>query len=163
MLITNEPNSVIVVWKSMNFVNNIEMSGLMKKMVVIICFFLFSLNLFAPVSGGLIVEVAEPVNPFGKIINAIGMVETKLDTLAYNPEEQAVGFFQIRPIRLIDYNRRTGNRYSRKDLFDYHVSEKIFLYYASQIGPYNPEKIAKNWNGSGLKTRIYWSRVRKLL
>jgi len=163
LLITIEPISIIVVWKSMNFVKHIEMSELMKKMVVIICFFLLSLNLFAPVSGGIVVEVADPVNPFGKIIYAIGMVETKLDTLAYNPEEMAVGFFQIRPIRLVDYNKRTGSRYTRKDLYDYNISEKIFLYYASQIGPYNPEKIAKNWNGSGLKTKAYWKKVKQLL
>ncbi|HUX96426.1 MAG TPA: hypothetical protein VMV47_11910 [Bacteroidales bacterium] len=139
------------------------MSKLMNKMVVIICFSLFSLNLFAPVSGGLAVEFTEPVNPFGKLIYAIGMVETKLDTLAYNPEEDAVGYFQIRPIRLRDYNERTGNRYRLTDMYNYDIAEEVFLYYASQIGPYNFEKIAKNWNGSGKKTRIYWSKVRKLL
>jgi hypothetical protein len=147
----------------MNFVNKLEMSELMKKMVVVICFFQFSLNLFAPVSGGLVIEIAKPVNPFGKIIYAIGVVETKLDTLAYNPEEEAVGYFQIRPIRLKDYNVRTGSNYRKNDLYDYNTSEKIFLYYASLIGPYNPEKIAKNWNGSGKKTKIYWNKVRKLL
>lgn len=163
VLITFEPIVVIVVLESMNFVNNIEMSKLMKKMVVIICLSLFSLNLFAPVSGGLTVEITEPVNPFGKLIYAIGMVETKLDTLAFNPEEKAVGYFQIRPIRLRDYNERTGSNYKLKDMYDYDKAEKVFMYYASQIGPYNFEKIAKNWNGSGKKTRIYWNKVRKLL
>jgi hypothetical protein len=147
----------------MNFVKNIEIIGLMKKMVVIICLSLLSLNLFAPTANALIIEPANSVNPFGKLIYAVGMVETKLDTLAYNPEEEAVGYFQIRPIRLKDYNQRTGNRYKKKDLYDYYVSEKIFLYYASQIGPYNFEKIAKNWNGSGIKTKQYWKKVRKHL
>ena len=135
----------------------------MKRMVIIICFSVVSVNLFAPVSGGLVVEVTEPLNPFDKLIYAIGMVETKLDTLAYNPEEKATGFFQIRPIRLRDYNERTGSNYKLGDMYDYEKAEKVFLYYASQIGPYNFEKIAKNWNGSGRKTRIYWSKVRKLL
>jgi hypothetical protein len=135
----------------------------MKKMIVIICLSLLSLNLFAPTANALIIEPANSVNPFGKLIYAVGMVETKLDTLAYNPEEEAVGYFQIRPIRLKDYNQRTGNRYKKKDLYDYYVSEKIFLYYASQIGPYNFEKIAKNWNGSGIKTKQYWKKVRKHL
>jgi hypothetical protein len=147
----------------MNFVNNLIMSKMMKKMVGIICFTLFSLNLFAPVSGGMVIDKAEPVNPFKKLIYAIGTVETKHDTLAYNPEEKAVGYFQIRPIRLRDYNERTGSSYKMKDLYDYKVSEKIFLFYASQIGPYNPEKISKSWNGSGKKNRIYWNKVRKLL
>jgi hypothetical protein len=103
------------------------------------------------------------VNPFGKLIFAIGMVETKLDTLAYNPAEEAVGYFQIRPIRLLDYNMRTGSSYTMRDMYDYHIAEKIFLYYASRIGPYNNEKIAKNWNGSGKMTRVYWDKVRKHL
>lgn len=147
----------------MYFVNNIEMSELMKKMFVFICFFLFSLNLFAPVSGGLVVDVAKPVNPFGKIIHAIGMVETKHDTLAFNAEENAVGYFQIRPIRLRDYNKRTSSKYALKDMYDYNTAEKVFLYYASLIGPYNNEKIARNWNGSGKKTRLYWRKVQKHL
>ena len=50
-----------------------------------------------------------------------------------------------------------------KDLFDYKVSEKIFLYYAEMYGPYNFEKIAKRWNGSGPKTYYYWQRVKKHL
>jgi hypothetical protein len=49
------------------------------------------------------------------------------------------------------------------DLFNYDISEKIFLYYASLIGPYNFEKIAKNWNGSGPRTAYYWKRVKKYL
>jgi hypothetical protein len=147
----------------MTFVNKLEMSELMKKTVVIICFFLFSLNLFAPAGGALLIEPSEGINPFGKLIHAIGMVETKHDTLAYNREEKATGYFQIRPIRLKDYNKRTGNKYKMKDMYDYYISEKIFLYYASQIGPYNNEKIAKDWNGSGKKTRIYWNKVKRYL
>jgi hypothetical protein len=147
----------------MKFVNYIEMSELMKKMVVIICLSLFSLNVFAPTTNALVIEPATSVNPFGKLIFAIGMVETKLDTLAYNPEEEAVGYFQIRPIRLLDYNMRTGSNYTMRDMYDYHIAEKIFLYYASRIGPYNNEKIAKNWNGSGKMTRVYWNKVRKHL
>lgn len=163
MLITIEPIFIIVVWKSMNFVNNIKMSELMKRMVVIICFFLISLNILAPASRAMFIEASEGMNPFGKIINAIGMVETKHDTLAYNPAEGATGYFQIRPIRLKDYNVRTGSKYAMKDMYNYYIAEKIFLYYASQIGPYNNEKIARNWNGSGYKTRQYWRKVQKYL
>jgi hypothetical protein len=104
-----------------------------------------------------------PVEPYKQLALAIGLVETKCDTLAYNPVEKAVGIFQIRPIRLIDYNNRTGSRYSRKDLFNYDISEKIFLYYANQIGPYNLELIAKKWNGSGHLTTNYWHRIKKYL
>ena len=66
---------------------------------------------------------------YKQLVLAIGMVETKRDTLAYNPVEEAAGYFQIRPIRLLDYNNRTGSNYTMKDLFNYEISEKIFLYY----------------------------------
>jgi hypothetical protein len=48
-------------------------------------------------------------------------------------------------------------------MYDYDTSEKVFLYYASELGPYKFERIAKNWNGSGIKTIQYWRQVRKYL
>lgn len=103
------------------------------------------------------------VEPYKPLMDAIGFVETMNNTLAYNPLEQAAGVFQIRPIRLQDYNRRTGNNYTMKDLFDYEISEKIFLYFAEQIGPYDLEQIAKRWNGSGHMTNYYWKRIKHFL
>ena len=126
-------------------------------------FLSLSLKASAPVTKQLTIISTEPVEPYKNLIHAIGCVETMHDTLSYNPVEQAVGYFQIRPIRLQDYNRRTGNKYRLKDMYDYKISEKIFLYYADQIGPYNFEKIAKNWNGSGPRTAYYWKRVKKYL
>jgi hypothetical protein len=49
------------------------------------------------------------------------------------------------------------------DLFNYKISEKIFLYYAAEIGPYDFERIARAWNGSGESTNLYWEQVKKLL
>ncbi|HUX57507.1 MAG TPA: hypothetical protein VMV77_11065 [Bacteroidales bacterium] len=139
------------------------MSVYLKKIVIISFFLLFAFKAFAPSSGSMIIIDTAPIEPFKKLIHAIGMVETRFDTLAYNPIEEATGYFQIRPIRIIDYNKRTGSNYTTKDMYDYKTSEKIFLYYASQIGPYNFERIAKNWNGSGKKTIQYWKRVKKYL
>jgi hypothetical protein len=124
---------------------------------------LLSLRVMAPTREVITISIAEPIMPYTKIIHAIAMVETKGDTLAYNPVEQAVGVFQIRPIRLLDYNNRTGSHYKTKDLYSYKVSEKIFLYYAAMSGPYDYEKIARSWNGSGHKTYYYWQRVKKEL
>jgi len=121
------------------------------------------INVFAPSGESLVIVRTTPVEPYRSLIQAIGMVETQFDTLAFNPLEGAVGYFQIRPIRLEDYNDRTGHNYSMNDLFNYKISEKIFLYYASEIGPYNFEKIAKTWNGSGKSTIQYWEQVRRLL
>jgi hypothetical protein len=91
------------------------------------------------------------------------MVEGNCDTLAYNPAEKAVGYFQIRPIRLIDYNKRTGHKYRLKDMYDYKTSKEVFLFYADQIGYQDPQKIARSWNGSGWKTEIYWKKVKVYL
>jgi len=139
------------------------MSVYFKKIVLLTFLSLLALRVFAPSNGSLVVILTPPDEPFKRLIYAIGMVETKFDTLSYNPVEKAVGYFQIRPIRVLDYNQRTGSSYSTKDMFDYNISEKVFLYYASQIGPYNFERIAKKWNGSGNVTFEYWNQVKKFL
>lgn len=139
------------------------MKNIIKKLISITFLLTIALKVFAPTSESLIVIRPLPVDPYKSLIRAIGMVETQYDTLAYNPLEDAVGYFQIRPIRLVDYNNRTGSTYSMIDLFNYEISEKIFLYYATKIGPYNFERIAKNWNGSGQSTIQYWEQVKKFL
>jgi hypothetical protein len=125
--------------------------------------FSFTFRVAAPDRESLVIIYTSPVEPYKQLIYAIGMIETRCDTLAYNPIEQAVGYFQIRPIRLKDYNRRTGSKYKMKDLFNYEISEKIFLYYAEQIGPHDFEKISRKWNGSGPRTIHYWKKVKKYI
>jgi hypothetical protein len=124
---------------------------------------LFSLRVSAPSVSFITLFKPAPIEPYKQLVLAVGMVETRGDTLAYNPIERAAGYFQIRPIRLIDYNKRTRNTYSREDMFNYDISEKIFLYFADQIGPYNLEQIARKWNGSGHLTDIYWNRIKHYL
>jgi hypothetical protein len=139
------------------------MKNIFKKLVSSILFLNIGFKAFAPDNDSFVVVRAIPVEPFSTLIHAIGMVESQYDTLAYNPLEEAVGYFQIRPIRLEDYNTRTGSTYSMNDLFDYKISEKIFLYYAVAIGPHDFERIAKTWNGSGKSTLLYWEQVKKFL
>lgn len=139
------------------------MSSGIKRTIFLSLMFLIAYRVFAPVNRTLVITEGTPVQPFSKLIQAIGMVETKQDTFAYNPYEHAVGYFQIRPIRLLDYNSRTGHHYSMKDLYNYKISKKIFLYYASEIGPYRFEEIAKRWNGSGKQTALYWENVKSQL
>jgi hypothetical protein len=134
-----------------------------KKIGITLILLISSIQVFGPGKVSLVIEHHSPFNPYKQLIHAIGKVETGCDTTAYNPVEHAVGFFQIRPIRLKDYNKRTGSKYRMKDLYDYRVSEKIFLYYAELAGPFNKEKISKNWNGSGSRTVQYWKKVRKHL
>jgi hypothetical protein len=134
-----------------------------RRTIFISVFLLLCFTALAPDRKFLAVEASPPLEPYRKLMHAIALVETKGDTLAWNPIEQAAGIFQIRPIRLLDYNLRTGKNYRRKDLFSKKVSEEIFLYYATRIGPYDFERIARNWNGSGRKTTWYWNKVRKHL
>jgi hypothetical protein len=134
-----------------------------KKILFITILLVFVPHAFAPVPESFTILYSTPVNPYKELIYAIGMTETKCDTMAYNAIEEAVGFFQIRPIRVEDYNKRTGSKYKPEDMYDYETAEKVFLYYAGKIGPYNFEKIARNWNGSGIRTYYYWNRVKQYL
>ena len=142
---------------------NYVMTTYLKKIIFITFLSALTLKSFAPVNESLVIVNASSYNPFKPLISALGKVETNYDTLAYNPVEEAAGYFQIRPIRVEDYNQRTGSNYTLQDMFDYNTSEKVFLYYASQIGPYNFKKIAMRWNGSGPGTIIYWRKVNRYL
>jgi hypothetical protein len=130
------------------------------KIILAFLFFLITFRVSAPEAKVLTVFVSKPVYPYDRLVNAIIHVESKGDSLAYNLIEQAIGAFQIRPIRLRDYNNRTGNRYTHKDCFNLKVSKEIFLYYADIIGYPNYELIAREWNGSGRTTLDYWKKVR---
>jgi len=130
---------------------------------LLVLFVFCTANASAPGTNSMIITVHSPYNPFIPLMYATGMVETKGNTKAFNVYENAVGIFQIRQVRVDDYNRRTGSNYKLADMFDTSVSEKVFLFFASDLGPYHFEKIAKSWNGSGPKTEAYWRRIRSYL
>lgn len=117
----------------------------------------------APDSYSFIIYKPPAINPFEPLMRAIGIVETMGNGSAYNEFENAVGIFQIRQIRVDEYNRQTGNKFTLYDMFDYGNSRTVFLHFASQAGPYKLEKIAKSWNGSGPMTEFYWSRIKSML
>jgi len=148
----------------MHIIRHFAMKSNLRKLEII-CFVLlfFSVKVSAPTWESLTIVEFPPVEPYGRLEFAIGMIETNGDTMAYNPLEEAIGIFQIRPIRLIDYNRRTGSSYTRHDLYNFETSEKIFLYYADLAGPYKLEQIARNWNGSGKRTSFYWDRIKEYM
>jgi hypothetical protein len=136
----------------------------MKKIVL----YLFLTGLFTQVSAppppmALVLPITDPINPHIKLMYAVGIVETGNDTLAYNALEEATGWLQVRPIRLEDYNKRTGKNYSLKDCYSKKISIEIFLYYASKFEPYETEQCARAWNGSGEMTNDYWMRVKTQL
>jgi hypothetical protein len=131
---------------------------------IIAVFFLFlTSRVMAPSITIGCIQASEPVNPYDKLIRAVVQVESLGDTLAFNVKEEAFGAFQIRPIRIQDYNQRTGSNYKLQNCSNYELSKKIFLYYAHRSGLHDYEKIARNWNGSGKTTLDYWEKIKKYL
>ena len=130
------------------------------KSIPIFLLLLLSLRATAPDIKVAYIKVSEPVDIYDRLIKAVIMVESFGDTLAYNLTEEAIGAFQIRPIRLLDYNQRTGNNYKTEDCYNYKISKEIFLFYAKRIGYPHYELIARNWNGSGRTTLDYWEKVK---
>jgi len=133
------------------------------KILLTVFFLTPAMRATAPEAKVAFVFVSEPVNSFDRLVKAIVKVESKGDNEAFNLAEQAVGAFQIRPIRILDYNQRTGKDYKIENCFNYEVSKEIFLYYAKSIGYPDYETIARRWNGSGKTTLDYWEKVKKHL
>lgn len=131
-----------------------------RKPLLFVLLSLITLSALAPGNNMIPLPAPEPINPFRVLVYATGMVETGGNLLAFNDFEKAVGIFQIRQCRVDEYNRRTGSNHKLADMFDYDVSEKIFLYFASIYGPYHFERIAKAWNGSGPMTELYWKKIK---
>jgi len=133
------------------------------KGVLILFFLLLSVRAAAPEIKFFYIVVPEPISPYKQLIDAVVQVESSGNNFAWNEIEEATGAFQIRPIRLLDYNQRTGSNYKMDDCYDYDISKKIFLYYAVRIGFSDFETIARKWNGSGKTTLDYWGRIKLYL
>jgi hypothetical protein len=137
-------------------------SSLLKSLLIVF-FSFYSFRASAPEIKVAYIRVSDRIDVFDKLIKAVVLVESFGDTMACNILEQATGAFQIRPIRLLDYNQRTGDSYKIEDCYNYEISKKIFLYYAMQIGFPKYETIARSWNGSGSTTLEYWEKVKSYL
>jgi len=135
----------------------------LKQLSLIVIFLLSGLQAGAPVNNNLTIINEPGIRPYLKLMYATAMVETMGNTMAYNEFENAVGIFQIRQVRIDDYNRRTGSTYTLAEMFDPALSEKVFLYFASLYRPNELERIAKAWNGSGPMTELYWKRIKEYL
>ena len=137
------------------------------KTLMTILISLFCLQVYAPPAGllptklesELMQSVLHP-NPYLELIRAVVQVESNGNHLAYNPKENAVGAFQIRQIRVTHYNQLRGTDYKLTDFYDYDLSLEMFMYYARGK---DWEKAAKDWNGSGKLTIIYWNKIKSQL
>jgi DNA polymerase I-like protein with 3'-5' exonuclease and polymerase domains len=91
---------------------------------------------------------------------AVCLHESGGNPKAFNKKEKAVGAFQIRPIRVRDYNQKLGTNYRLNDFYDFELSLECFLYYARGK---TWEQAARSWNGSGPMTVKYWEGIKQKL
>ena len=115
------------------------------------------------------VPKAELITDYDSLIKAIFHYESGFNTLAYNPNEDAVGGLQIRQCRVDHFNKLTNKGYTLQDMYDFNKAKEVFLYFATHnynglpIKGKTYEQVAKNWNGSGPSTECYWEQVKQLL
>jgi hypothetical protein len=145
--------------------NKLRLPGYPKfrKLFFAVTLLMVGFSAVAPESDTLFVSNSPGIQPFSALMYATAMVETMGNPLFYNEFENAVGIFQIRQVRVDEYNRRTGSNYTLADMADVKLSEKVFLYFASKYKPHEFERIAKAWNGSGPMTELYWKRIKEYL
>lgn len=108
-------------------------------------------------------------NLYGPLIDALFQHEASCNPFAHNDKEDAHGGLQIRQGRLDDFNKCNSTNYTLDDCYDFELSKRIFLYFTNHTlkGKLIPnkswEKAAKDWNGSGPKTEIYWENVKNII
>lgn len=136
----------------------------MKKMVTTILLTALFFTLKAPALNVTYMIRPAEVNYYSRLINAITTVESQNNNLAFNFKESARGPFQIRPIRLREYNYRTGKNYQEWDCYNFDISKEIFLYYTKGR---SYEVIARCWcsgeAGTKKASEGYWLKVQDVL
>jgi len=133
----------------------------MKRAIFIILLFFAWRVSSAPGRAEMYLPMGKVINPYECLFKAICEYESRNDSNAYNEKENAVGITQIRPIRILDYNIRTGKNYQLEEMYDVSKSREIFMYYAQKLE--NPELIIRKWNGSGEKTYEYLKEIQKII
>ena len=129
----------------------------MKRLILIFIFLVVCRILPAPGYSTLCIIQPQEINEYERLINAVTWVESRHGRYVYNADENAVGWFQIREIRVKHYNKLRGTNYVLEDFYDYELSREMFLYFA--VGK-SYEKAARNWNGRWKLTSGYWKKVR---
>lgn len=141
----------------------------MKKLILLLALFCSSLAGLSPTPAPVFyITEGVAIRPYEDIWQAVCIVESSNNPLAHNVKENAVGIAQIRQVRINDYNRRTGEHYKLKEMYDPAKAKSVFMYYAMEIGENNAEKIIRCWNGgeNGMKkrsTKAYYYKVRRYL
>jgi hypothetical protein len=129
----------------------------MKLMLTLILLTINSL-LFAPEINQVAIVQGERIEPYAKLLHAIGTVESQNNDNAVNRKEMAFGRYQIREIRLKDYYQRTGIHFTLDEMKDSVKAKRVLLYYCRD--PYDLDEIPLNWN---CRSRPYLMKVKREL
>jgi hypothetical protein len=131
-------------------------------MIIITLFLALFASLTAPPLRETVICHPKEINPYEAIIHAVTTVESSNGVNLYNAKELAVGYFGIRPIRLEDYNKRTGQNVTHAQCYDYEIGKRIFLFYASQVDYRDIKGICIAWNGVSKKNK-YYAKIQAVL
>ena len=137
-------------------------------LTLISCFVFASLT--APPAPSAVIFDAEGVNPFLKVWNASGIVESGKNPHAYHATDQKAGSWgivQIGKPMLNAYNRDNGTNSVPRDCFDVSISRKVFMWHFQKYYP-NIEAGCRSWNGGNnwkhkKSTINYWKKIQKHL
>jgi hypothetical protein len=137
----------------------------MKRALLVLFLSICSLLSYAPDFGKILylpmpTPINKIINYYDPLIDAIFKYESNYNELAYNEKENAVGGLQIRQCRIDHYNQLSGKKYTLNDMYDFNKAKEVFLLFAKGK---TFEQAAKDWNGHGPMTEIYWNEVRQLL
>jgi len=132
------------------------------KAIMIILFLAMFQSICAPPLREVVICHPEEINPYIEIMHAVTTIESSNGVNLYNAKEQAFGWFGIRPIRLEDYNKRTGQNITHAQCYDYETGKMIFLFYASQVDYRDIKGICIAWNGVSKENR-YYAKIKAVL
>lgn len=108
-----------------------------------------------------------PEEKVDRLAEAMIMVESGGDSLAYNSSEDAAGVLQIRPIMVREVNRILGkDSFTLADRWSRAKSIDMFNVLRSNLNGASDEKVARTWNGGYREkksTLKYWAKVNKFL
>lgn len=139
-------------------------------MKIILITWLFYSSLAAPPAPSVMIFASEGINPFVKVWNASGIVESGNNTNAYNATDQKGGSWgkvQIGQSMLDAFNKANGTHYVLHDCLDESVSKKVFMWHFQNHYP-NIEAACRSWNGGSnwkhkKSTYAYYLKIKKNL
>ena len=143
---------------------------MMKKLIIVMILTSVLYNCMAPnLPTPFLIPAAAGIESYEPLIRAVFRYESNGDSLAYNVLEGATGGLQIRQCRVDHWNELMNTNYKLKDFYNYQLSKEMYLYFTNHDGRGNLipnksyEQTAKDWNGSGPMTEVYWNNLKQMI